>query len=121
MSALSHPNRFIRGQISGHLIGVLAAIVMVVLPWVFKLSPFVLSILMQAATYGIAVLGMVVVLGYTGQINLGQAAFFGVGAYSVALGTTVYGLGFWPSLAIDRKSTRLNSSHEWISRMPSSA
>ena len=24
-------------------------------------------------------------------------------------------------LAIDRKSTRLNSSHEWISRMPSSA
>ena len=28
----------------------------------------------------------------------------------------------WPSLAFkDRKSTRLNSSHEWISRMPSSA
>ena len=25
----------------------------------------------------------------------------------------------WP--ALDRKSTRLNSSHEWISRMPSSA
>ena len=25
---------------------------------------------------------------------------------------------FW---ALDRKSTRLNSSHEWISRMPSSA
>ena len=24
-------------------------------------------------------------------------------------------------LDIDRKSTRLNSSHEWISRMPSSA
>ena len=24
-------------------------------------------------------------------------------------------------LCIDRKSTRLNSSHEWISRMPSSA
>ena len=24
-------------------------------------------------------------------------------------------------LRIDRKSTRLNSSHEWISRMPSSA
>ena len=25
------------------------------------------------------------------------------------------------SMYIDRKSTRLNSSHEWISRMPSSA
>src|ERR1044071_3231639 len=26
-----------------------------------------------------------------------------------------------PAMMIDRKSTRLNSSHEWISRMPSSA
>ena len=25
------------------------------------------------------------------------------------------------TFALDRKSTRLNSSHEWISRMPSSA
>ena len=32
-------------------------------------------------------------------------------------------LGWLPSVLgmIDRKSTRLNSSHEWISRMPSSA
>ena len=28
---------------------------------------------------------------------------------------------FEPGFTIDRKSTRLNSSHEWISRMPSSA
>ena len=28
---------------------------------------------------------------------------------------------FLSHLAVDRKSTRLNSSHEWISRMPSSA
>ena len=27
----------------------------------------------------------------------------------------------WLDVALDRKSTRLNSSHEWISRMPSSA
>jgi len=82
------------------LVGSLAALLLVLLPWLGTLSPFVLSILMQAATYGIAVLGMVVVLGYAGQINLGQAAFFGFGAYSVALGTTVYGLGFWPALLI---------------------
>ena len=30
--------------------------------------------------------------------------------------------GKWPTpISLDRKSTRLNSSHEWISRMPSSA
>ena len=34
---------------------------------------------------------------------------------SGALGTLA------PLLSVDRKSTRLNSSHEWISRMPSSA
>ena len=27
----------------------------------------------------------------------------------------------YPVNSVDRKSTRLNSSHEWISRMPSSA
>ena len=29
--------------------------------------------------------------------------------------------GSLPRIWVDRKSTRLNSSHEWISRMPSSA
>ena len=32
-----------------------------------------------------------------------------------------FGRPFMRQLGIDRKSTRLNSSHEWISRMPSSA
>ena len=31
------------------------------------------------------------------------------------------GLAWSQALPVDRKSTRLNSSHEWISRMPSSA
>ena len=31
------------------------------------------------------------------------------------------GWHFYEEPEIDRKSTRLNSSHEWISRMPSSA
>ena len=40
------------------LIGGLAALLLVLLPWLGTISPFVLSILMQAATYGIAVLGL---------------------------------------------------------------
>ncbi len=76
------------------------AIALPLLPYHFNVSHFVLSMFMQATTYAIAVLGMVVVLGYTGQINLAQAAFFGFGAYGVALGTVYYGLSFWVSLAI---------------------
>jgi len=59
------------------------AIAVALVPFVFTLSPYVLNIFMQAATYAIAVLGMTVVLGYTGQINLAQATFFGLGAYAV--------------------------------------
>src|SRR5262249_7566019 len=53
---------------------------------IIPLSAYSLNLLMQASTYTIAVLGLTIVLGYTGQINLAQAAFFGLGAYSVALG-----------------------------------
>ena len=50
---------------------------------------YILNIVMQAATYAIAVTCLVVVLGYCWQISLAQGAFFGLGAYGVALGTTV--------------------------------
>jgi len=76
------------------------AIAVPLLPYYTNVSHFVLSMFMQATTYAIAVLGMVVVLGYTGQINLAQAAFFGFGAYGVALGTVSLGLSFWTSLAL---------------------
>src|SRR6202042_3909223 len=57
------------------------------------------NILMQAATFGIAVFGLSVVLGLCGQINLAQAAFFGLGAYAVGLGTSDYHLSYWLCLA----------------------
>ena len=60
---------------------------------------YTLNIVMQAATYSVAVAGLVVVLGYCGQISLAQAAFFGLGAYGVALGTVDYGLPFFAALA----------------------
>ena len=37
------------------------------------------------------------------------------------MNTRIYNSAFCGILRTDRKSTRLNSSHEWISRMPSSA
>ena len=77
-----------------------AALAAVVAALITPLSAYSLNLLMQAATYAIAVLGLTIVLGYTGQINLAQAAFFGIGAYSVALGTTAFGLSFWGALAI---------------------
>ncbi len=62
-------------------------------------SGYTLNLLMQAVTYAIAVAGLVVVLGYCGQISLAQAAFFGLGAYGTALGLVDYQLPFVAALA----------------------
>src|SRR6202044_450153 len=59
-----------------------------------KNDAYVGNILMQAATYAIGVFGLSIVLGLCGQINLAQAAFFALGAYSVALGTVDYNVPF---------------------------
>ena len=61
---------------------------------------YILNISLQATTYAIAVLGLTIVLGLCGQINLAQAAFFGLGAYAVGIGQTEYSLNFWVCLLI---------------------
>jgi len=45
---------------------------------------FVLSQLILIGIYGIAALGLNVLVGYTGQISLGHSAFFGFGAFASA-------------------------------------
>ena len=79
----------------GQLLYALAAAVLVALAATVKTDGYVSNILMQAATYAIAVFGLSIVLGLCGQINLAQAAFFALGAYSVALGTVDYNIPFW--------------------------
>nr|WP_246479244.1 branched-chain amino acid ABC transporter permease [Kaustia mangrovi] len=40
----------------------------------------------------IAVTGLVVLIGYAGQVSLGHAGFFGIGAYACAIGATHFGV-----------------------------
>ncbi len=61
---------------------------------------YILNILMQAATYATAVVGLVVVLGFCGQISIAQAAFMGLGAYGVAIGTVDFHLNFFAALVL---------------------
>ena len=79
----------------GTWIYALAAVAAVAITATVKTDAYVANILMQAATYAIAVFGLSVVLGLCGQINLAQAAFFAFGAYGVGLGTVDYHLPFW--------------------------
>ncbi len=87
----------LRWGVPAYVVLVLAAIVFAL---VVPKTGYVLNISLQATTYAIAVLGLTIVLGLCGQINLAQAAFFGLGAYAVGLGQTDYGLNFWVCLLI---------------------
>jgi branched-chain amino acid transport system permease protein len=64
------------------------------------MQDYTMHILVQTATFSIAVFGLAVVLGMCGQINLAQAAFFGFGAYAVGLGTSTLHMNFWLALAM---------------------
>jgi branched-chain amino acid transport system permease protein len=50
---------------------------------------FYLTQLTMSAYYIIAALGLCILMGYAGQISLGQAAFFAIGGYASALITTL--------------------------------
>ncbi|WP_295848746.1 branched-chain amino acid ABC transporter permease, partial [Tardiphaga sp.] len=73
----------------------IGAAILVALAASASFDGYVLNILMQATTFAIAVFGLSVVLGLCGQINLAQAAFFGFGAYAVAIGTSDYQISYW--------------------------
>jgi branched-chain amino acid transport system permease protein len=76
-----------------------AAVVLVAAAQFAPGSGYTLNLLMQAVTYAIAVAGIVVVLGYCGQISLTQAGFLGLGAYGTAIAVVDYHLPFIAGLA----------------------
>src|SRR5581483_4556504 len=50
--------------------------------------------------YVLLALGLNVVVGYAGLLDLGYVAFFAIGAYTMAYMTTTYGFTFWPTLVL---------------------
>ena len=83
----------------GHLAFALGLVAVAVLPLLFT-SRYTINLLILACSWSIAALGLTVLLGYTGQISMAQATFYGIGAYAVALGTTKFELNWWLALVI---------------------
>lgn len=68
-------------------------VALLVVPPVFTRVPFfTMSTGVQMAIMAIATLGLTLLMGHAGQISIGQAAFFGIGAFSSAILTTRYGI-----------------------------
>jgi branched-chain amino acid transport system permease protein len=71
----------------------LFALVLVIFP--FVASNYWLNLANQIAIATIGAIGLNILVGYTGQISLGQGAFMAIGAYSAALMTVRLGFPFW--------------------------
>ncbi len=68
-----------------------------------------LMVLNIAAMNVLVALGLNLLIGYAGQISLGHAAFFGIGAYLSAVLTTTYGLPVWPTILLAMVVTGLTA------------
>ncbi|MEO6928299.1 MAG: branched-chain amino acid ABC transporter permease [Casimicrobiaceae bacterium] len=61
----------------------------------FFLQRSQIYLLSLCCVYLMATFGLNLTVGYAGQMSLGQAAFFGIGAYIAAILTTRFGISFW--------------------------
>jgi len=77
---------------------VVVAIAATGFPFVF--SMYQTNIMITALLYVILGLGLNIVVGLAGLLDLGYVAFYAVGAYSYALLNYHFGLGFWAVLPI---------------------
>ena len=63
-----------------------ACLVALAIPLLLR-EDYIIQLLNIAILNAIVVLGLNFVTGWTGQINFGQAAFYGLGAYATAIAT----------------------------------
>ena len=64
------------------------------------MNDYSITILTFISIQAIVACGLNVIVGFAGQISLGHAAFFGIGAYASALLTARAALPFWTALPL---------------------
>jgi branched-chain amino acid transport system permease protein len=63
------------------------------------------SVLILVGIYTMVTVGLCLLIGYTGQVSLGQAAFFGMGAYLSAILSTRYDINPWLAMLMAAVAT----------------
>lgn len=80
----------------------LGAFIVLALVWPFTPlgSGTLLTAMTMAMIYILLALGLNIVVGYAGLLDLGHAAFYAIGAYTYALLNVNFGFGFWEALPL---------------------
>lgn len=76
----------------------LIVVFLAVLPAVF--GQYATVIMTNALLYIVLALGLNIVVGFAGLLDLGYAAFFAVGAYTIGILTLDFGINFWLALPV---------------------
>lgn len=79
---------------------VLPLLLVVALAFPFLSSKYLLTVAILGLIYVLLGLGLNIVVGLAGLLDLGYVAFYAIGAYGLALGYEYLGLGFWSMLPI---------------------
>ena len=103
-----------RALIGAIVVGALAAIGPV-------MPAYPLTLVTQALIFGILAMSLDVLLGYTGLPSLGQAAYFGVAAYAVALLATERQVGLLGCAAAGIALAAVTAAVTAASAMPAAA
>jgi ABC-type branched-chain amino acid transport system, permease component len=74
-------------------------VVAVIIPQLIT-NKYYMNILIMSGIWSIVALALNLILGYTGQAQLGHGAFFGIGAYAAALMMLKLNLNFWLALPL---------------------
>jgi len=78
----------------------MAALALAAIAFPFLFSSYQTNIMTTTLIYVMLGLGLNIVVGLAGLLDLGYVAFYAVGAYSYALLNYHFGLGFWAALPV---------------------
>ncbi|MBN2099904.1 MAG: branched-chain amino acid ABC transporter permease [Dehalococcoidia bacterium] len=82
----------------------LLLVLLILIPFKWFLGPYT-NLMIFIAIYTMVTLGLCLLMGYSGQVSLGQAAFFGIGAYFSAILSKTYGVNPWLAMLLGATAT----------------
>ena len=75
---------------------IVIVLLLLILPVV--LNDYFVDVMTLTGMYIVLALGLNLVVGQAGLLNLGYVAFYAIGAYTYAILSTSFGVSFWPGL-----------------------
>ena len=79
---------------------IIPLVIAVAICFPFVATKYVLTVAILGLIYVLLGLGLNIVVGLAGLLDLGYVAFYAIGAYGLALGYQYLGLGFWSMLPL---------------------